>query len=102
MKPITQINVISIKPGKTDEFFEAQRSYIASIAPPSGLIGIRMYKSMDGNFAVLVTQFESAKALEDARQRAVLREHIAKVQPLVESSTQTLYEELYAVGDIRS
>jgi quinol monooxygenase YgiN len=101
MKPITQINVLSIKPGKTDEFFEEQRSYIASVTPPPGLVGIRMYKSMDGNTAVLVTQYESAKALEEIRQRAVLREHIEKVQPLVESSTQALFEEVYAVEDIK-
>lgn len=101
MKPITQINVISIKPGKADEFFEAQQSYIASVTPPPGLIGIRMYKSMDGNSAVLVTQYESAKALDEVRQRAVLMEHIEKIQPLIESSTRTVYEELYAAGDIK-
>jgi quinol monooxygenase YgiN len=101
MKPITQINVISIKPGKADEFFEIQQSYIASVTPPPGLIGIRMYRSTDGNSAVLVTQYESDKALEEVQQRTVLREHIEKLQPLVESSTRTFYEELYAAGDIK-
>ena len=101
MKPITQINVISIKPGKADEFFEAQRHYIASITPPPGLIGIRMYKSVDGNSVVLVSQYESAEALEEVRQRSALKEHIEKLESLVEASTRSLYEELYATGDIK-
>ena len=42
MKPITQINVFSIKPGKIDEFIEAERSYDASTNLPPGLIGSRM------------------------------------------------------------
>lgn len=29
MQPVTQINVISIKPGKTDEFVEAQKATLA-------------------------------------------------------------------------
>jgi quinol monooxygenase YgiN len=80
----------AVKPGNTDEFFETQRSYLASVTPSPGLIGIRIYKSMDGNSAVLVTQYESAKALDEVRQRAVLKEHIEKVQPLVESSSQAV------------
>jgi hypothetical protein len=34
MQSVTQINVIAIKPGKTDEFIEAQRRYFASIDLP--------------------------------------------------------------------
>ena len=49
MNPVTQINFFSIKPGKIDEFIEAQRSYIASIDLPPGLIGGRMYKSTDAS-----------------------------------------------------
>lgn len=101
MQPVTQINVISIKPGKTDEFIEAQKSYIGSIDLPPGLIGVRMYKSADGNSAVLVAQYESAKALEEVQQRQVLKQHIEKVRPLVESSIPALYEEVYTVGDYK-
>ena len=101
MKPITQINVIAIKPGKTNEFIEAQRNYIASVALPPGLIGFRMYKSMDGTSVVLVSQYESAKALEEVQQRAVLQQHIEKIRPLVESSGPILCEEFYAAGNIK-
>jgi hypothetical protein len=42
MKPVTQINFFSIKPGKIDEFIEAERSYAASTNLPPGLTGSRM------------------------------------------------------------
>jgi quinol monooxygenase YgiN len=101
MKPVTQINVISIKPGRADEFIESQKSYIASIDLPPGLIGIRMYKSTDGKLAVLVAQYESIKALEEVQKRAVLKQHIEEVRPLVEASNPALYEEVYTEGDFR-
>jgi quinol monooxygenase YgiN len=101
MQSVTQINVIAIKPGKADEFIEAQKRYIASIDLPPGLIGVRMYKSADGKSAVLVAQYESTKALEAVQQRAVLKEHIEKVRPLVESSSPALYEEVYTAGDFK-
>lgn len=100
MKPVTQINVIAIKPGKTNEFIEAQKSYIASIDLPPGLISFRMYKSLDGKSVALVSQYESARALEEVQQRAVLQQHIEKVRPLVEASAPALYEEFYASGNI--
>lgn len=101
MQSVTQINVISIKPGRADEFIEAQKSYIGSIDLPPGLIGVRMYKSTDGKSAVLVAQYESSKALEEVQQRAVLKQHIEKVRPLVESSSPALYEEVYTSGDFK-
>ena len=36
MYPVTQINFISIKPNKIDEFFEADRSFIRSATLPKG------------------------------------------------------------------
>jgi hypothetical protein len=34
MNPVTQINFISIKPDKVDEFFEADRRFVASSRRP--------------------------------------------------------------------
>jgi len=101
MAPVTQINVFSIKRGRTDEFIEAQKSYIGSIDLPPGLIGARMYKSADGKSAVLVAQYESARALEEVQQREVLRRHIDAVRPMVESSSPSLYEEVYTTGSFK-
>ena len=48
MKPVTQINFLSIKPEKIDEFLEADRNYFASASLPKGLMGSRLYRSPDG------------------------------------------------------
>ncbi len=55
MKPVTQINVLSIKPDKVDEFFEADRSYIGSATLPKGVLGSRVYKSLDGRSVARVS-----------------------------------------------
>ncbi|HEX8712999.1 MAG TPA: antibiotic biosynthesis monooxygenase [Terracidiphilus sp.] len=96
MKPVTQINVISIKPGKTEEYFAAQLGYLASIDLPPGLISIRMYKGTDGKSAVLVSKYESLEALQAVQQRAVLKQHIERIRPLIEAATPAVYEEVYA------
>jgi quinol monooxygenase YgiN len=101
MTPITQINFISIKPEKVDEFFEADRSFIASATLPKGLIGSRLYRSPDGKSAVRVTQYESAEAQKDYHQSEALQQQIALLRSFVESSTAGLYEEVRTAGDFK-
>jgi quinol monooxygenase YgiN len=101
MKPVTQINFLSIKPDKIDEFFEADRSYIASASLPKGLIGSRLYRSRDGKSIVRVSQYESAEAHKEYHQSEALRQQIDRLRPFVESSSPTLYEELYTTGDFK-
>jgi quinol monooxygenase YgiN len=101
MKPVTQINFRSIKPDKIDEFFEADRSYIASASLPKGLIGSRLYRSRDGKSIVRVSQYESAEAHKEYHQSEALRQQIDRLRPFVESSSPTLYEELYTTGDFK-
>ena len=101
MKPVTQINFFSIKPDKVDEFFEADRSYLASVSRPTGLIGSRLYRSSDGRSAVRVSQFESVEALNEIRQSETLRRQIDRLRPLIESSNAGLYEEATAVGNFQ-
>ena len=101
MKPVTQINFLSIKPDKIDEFFEADRSYIASASLPKGLIGCRLYKSRDGKSVVRVSQYESVEAHKEYHQSEALRQQIDRLRPFVESSSPTLYEELYTTGDFK-
>src|ERR1035438_2035271 len=99
MKPITQINVFSIKPGKIDEFIEAERSSAASTNLPPGLIGSRMYRSLDGKSVVRVSKYESIEAHKEVHQAEALRQHIDRPSPLFESSSPALYEEVYTTGD---
>jgi heme-degrading monooxygenase HmoA len=99
MKPVTQINFLSLNSGKIDEFIEAERSYAASTNLPPGLIGSRMYHSLDGKSVVRVSQFESIEAQREVHQDEALRQHIDTLKPLVESSTSALYEEVNTRGD---
>ena len=62
MTPVTQILFLSIKPGKINEFLEADRNFLASATLPKGLVGSRLYRSPDGKSAVRVVQYESAEA----------------------------------------
>lgn len=101
MKPVTQINFISLKPGKIGEFMETQQSYRASAKPPNGLIGSRIYRSMDGKSAVIVSQFESMEDHDKIHQIAALKQHIDKLRPLVESSSVGLYEEAQTTGELK-
>jgi quinol monooxygenase YgiN len=101
MKPVTQINFISIKPEKVDEFFELDRNYIASISLPKGLIGSRLYRSLDGRSVVRVTQYESAEAQKEIHQNEALRQQIDKLRVLVDSSSSSLCEETYTTGEFK-
>jgi quinol monooxygenase YgiN len=103
MKPVTQINVLSIKPEKSDEFFEVDRSYISSAGTlPKGLIGIRLYRSLDGKSAVRVSQYESVEAHKEIHKSETLRHEIDRLLPLLESSSPGLYEEVHTTGDFNS
>lgn len=97
MKPVTVINRLVIKPGKMDEFLEAQQKFAASL-PPCGLIAGRMYRSADGQSAVLVSVFRSKSAQEEVFERADFKENLRTLQPFVESSSPIACEEAYTYG----
>ena len=90
MKPVTVINFFSLKPGKIDEFIELQRSFAAGSTRPNGLIGGRMYRSVDNQSAVLVSQFESKDAQERILQSDAFKQHVNKLRPLIESFAPNL------------
>ncbi len=71
------------------------------VKKPNGLIGGRMYKSIDGKSAVLVSQFESGSAQEDIRQSDAFKQHVNQLQVLIESASPSLYEEAYTTGDFK-
>jgi quinol monooxygenase YgiN len=98
---VTQINFISIKPDKIEEFFEADRNFIASVTLPKGLIGSRLYRSFDGKSAIRVTQYESAEVHKEYHQSEALQQQIALLRTFVESSTAGLYEEVRSTGNFK-
>jgi quinol monooxygenase YgiN len=102
MKPVTVINHFAIKPDKMDEFIAAQQNFAATLMQKSnGLSGGRMYRSIDGKSAVLVSQFESASAQEGIRQSDSFRQHVSRLRLLIESASPNLYEEAYTTGDFK-
>jgi quinol monooxygenase YgiN len=102
MNPFTVVNRFVIKQGKMQEFIETQRSFGASLTEcPQGLLGGRMYRGLDGTTAILVSQFESQSAQQQILQSQALKEHIAKLQDLVESATPLIYEEAYTTGQFK-
>ena len=48
-----------------------------------------------------MTEYESTKALEEVQQRQVLKQHIDKLRPLVESSSPALYAKVYTAGEFK-
>jgi quinol monooxygenase YgiN len=100
MKPVIVVNRLMIKPGKLDEFIEAQQKFVGTL-PPCGLIGGRMYRSLDEQSAVLVSIFESRSAIDTVFQLPEFKENLRRLQPLVESSSPIVYEEAYTYGTFR-
>jgi quinol monooxygenase YgiN len=101
MQRVTQINFLSIKADKIEEFFETDRKYIASTTLPKGLIGSRFYRSPDGKSAVRVSQYESAEAHKKYHESEALQQQIGLLRNFVESSKPFLYEEVYTTGDFK-
>jgi quinol monooxygenase YgiN len=102
VKPVTVINRLTIKPGKMDEFIDAQRNFATTLMKtPNGLTGGRLYRSIDGQSAVLVSQFESESAQEDIRQSDAFKQHVNQLQVLIESASPSLYEEAYTTGGFK-
>lgn len=102
MKPVTVINPFIIKPGRMEEFIEAQRNFATRLKKtPCGLIGGRLYRGTDGKSAVLVSQFESEQAQEEIRQSEDFKQHISQLREMIESVSPALYEEAYTTGDFQ-
>jgi heme-degrading monooxygenase HmoA len=102
MKPVTIINRLAIKPGKMDDFIAAQRNFAAELRKTSdALVGGRMYRSVDGTSAVLVSTFASMQAQEEVRELDAFKAHLSHLKTMVESSSPVLYEEAYTTGEFR-
>ena len=100
MQSVIVINRLVIKPGKMDEFIDAQQGFAAALmGTPNGLIGGRMYRSLDGKSAVLVSEFESTQAQEQIRQQDTFKAHLKRLALLVESSSPAVYEVAYSTGN---
>lgn len=97
MKPMTLITFFKIKPGRLDQFIQAQREFASALKTVghTGLLGGRMYKGEDGQSAVLVSQFESKAAQEALRDRDMFKAHVDALQIDLDSVTRVWVEEAY-------
>ena len=99
MNHVTLINRLVIKPGMMNEFIAAQRRVASSVS--EGLVGGRLYRSVDGTSVILVSQFESMSAQQKILQNEEFKEHLKKMAFMVESSNPVPYEEAYTYGDFK-
>jgi heme-degrading monooxygenase HmoA len=99
MAKVTTINTLVVKPGQIDAYIGMQSEFAAAMASgPTGLMGGRLYKGVDGSTVVLVSQFESIEAQSALMRSAEFSAHLAKLRELVESSSPAVYEEAYTYG----
>ena len=100
MKPITVINFFTVKAGKLEEFIQIQNTFAKELCKSfSGLQGGRMYRGLDGKSAVLVSIFESQEAQEEVRKLQIFRDHVGKLQSVLEDAQPALYEVAYTTGN---
>jgi heme-degrading monooxygenase HmoA len=100
-KPFVTINVITPNPGGFDEFMERQLAQQRRLRGEiAGLIGGRLFRSLDNRTVVLIAMFETEDDALRFRQDRRLVDHIAGVQPLIETAIGGTYETAYAVGEI--
>lgn len=99
---ITLINTLLVRPGQMDEFIRLQRNFAsANTERMSGLLGGRMYRSLKGSQAVLISQFESAEAQAAVFGSNEFQVHLAKMREMVESSSPDSYIEAYTYGQFK-
>lgn len=100
-KPYVSISVITPKPGRFEEFMELQLAQHHRVrGQVQGLRGGRLFRALDGRSVVLVTVFDSVEDSRRFREDARLTEHMARIQPLLETAAQAGYETAYEVGEV--
>lgn len=100
-KPFVSISVLTPKPGRFGEFLAlqlAQHHRLRGTVP--GLLGGRLFRSVDERNLILVTMFETAEAAAEFRKDQRFMDHFVKVQPLLENAVQGVYEAAYQVGEL--
>src|SRR5439155_3730212 len=94
------INTFTLVPGKLDEFIELQKGQAVRNKenPIPGFQNSRMFRSVDGNKAVLVSAFDSIEAHKQLMQSERFKEHRSRIQPLIEGAEPAYYELVYESG----
>jgi quinol monooxygenase YgiN len=100
-RPVVNVSVITPKPEHFEEFMALQLAQLQRTrGQVQGVIGSRLFKSLDNRSVVLIAIFESAEASQRFREDERLRAHLARVQPLIERAASGPYEMVYELGAI--
>lgn len=98
-KPNVNISVITPKPGKFEEFMSLQLAQLESVrGKVRGLLGTRMFRSLDNSAIVLVATFETAEDADRWRADDRFTVHLARARPLIERASPGAFETAYEVG----
>ncbi|HMG49567.1 MAG TPA: hypothetical protein VK597_03165 [Inquilinus sp.] len=99
-KPAVGISIITPKPGRFDEFMALQLAQLSRLRGQVQGRGTRLFRSLDNRSAVLITVFETDADAARFRGDPRLTDHLARVQPLIESAVPGAFETAYEVGTI--
>lgn len=100
-KPVVNVAVITPKPETFDAFMAmqlAQRDRLRGKV--QGLLGSRFYRANDDRTVVLISVFATVEDSQRFREDPRFTDHLARVRPMIESSTLGTYETAYEVGEI--
>lgn len=93
---VTLINVFTVKPGKQDEFMNAQiAEYKRLEGQIKGTLTINLHRSLDGTKCVNYAQFSSETDYRAWVKSDLFKEHFEKIKDLVEQAEPALYEVVY-------
>jgi heme-degrading monooxygenase HmoA len=90
-KPLFNINILTPKPGRLDDFITAQLEGVARLGDIRGLNESRLYRAEDGSRAMIVAGFDSVEAYREFFNGAAFQAERAKLLPLIESSSPGFY-----------
>jgi heme-degrading monooxygenase HmoA len=100
-RPVVNISVITPKPEHFEAFMALQLAQQRRTrGQVQGLLGGRLFRSLDNRSVVLVAIFETLEDSQAWRQDERLLSHLARVQPLAERAASGTYETAYEVGAI--
>jgi heme-degrading monooxygenase HmoA len=99
--PVVNISIITPKPEHFSAFVALQLAQHHRLRDQvEGLIGARLFRSRDDRDVVLVSLFESEEAARRFSGDDRFRQHLARIQPLLERAVPGVYELAYEVGTI--
>ena len=98
---IVTVSHVVPKSGRTDEFIGIQTGFQKSVAGRiEGLLGGRLLYAEDGRSLVIMSRFKSREDLANWTRSDLFADHMARVKPLLETTSPQLFSALWRSGDV--